>query len=314
VSQHGAGEEEPLLPSGEQVQLTYQDHSATVVTVGGGLRSYAVAGRDLVDGYDRGAMADGARGQTLIPWPNRVHDGRWTWDGTEHQLALTEPAQHNAIHGLVRWLGWRVAERADSSAVLTCTSWPQIGYPWPLDVAVRYELGADGLTVTQQITNRGSTPAPVAAGAHPYLTVGTSFVDEAVLCIPAERWIETGEQQIPTGVRDVVGTPYDFREPRPIGDTQIDYTFTELHRDGQNKFALRLAAPGGAAVELWVDKSYPYVEVFTGDALPDASRRRRGLGVEPMTAPPNALASGESLTVLGPAETWRGQWGVRPGA
>ena len=301
-----------LPPSGEQVQLTHGDQALTVVTVGGGIRSYTAGGHDVIDGYGEDAMADGARGQTLIPWPNRVRDGKWTWDGTEHQLALTEPDKHNAIHGLVRWLGWRVAERAAGSCALACTSWPQIGYPWALDVDVRYELGDDGLTVTQQVTNRGATPAPVAAGAHPYLTVGTAIVDEAVLRVPADRWIETGEQQIPTGVRDVNGTPYDFRRSRPIGDTKIDFTFTELHRDEANRFVLRLEHPDGdRSAELWVDESYPYVEVFTGDTLPDRSRRRRGLGVEPMTAPPNALASGDSLVVLDPGETWSGGWGVR---
>jgi aldose 1-epimerase len=301
-----------MQPSGEQVQLTHADQAVTVVTVGGGIRSYAVAGQDVIDGFDRDAMADGARGQTLIPWPNRVRDGTWTWDGTQHQLALTEPDKHNAIHGLVRWLGWRVAERGRRSALLACTSWPQPGYPWTLDVDVRYELNDDGLTVTQRITNRGSTPAPVAAGAHPYLTVGTSVIDEAVLSIPAGKWIETGSQQIPTAVRDVDDTPYDFRRPRTLGSTPIDNTFTGLQRDDQNTCTLRLQHPSnGRAAELWVDQNYPYVEVFTGDTLPDKLRRRGGLGIEPMTAPPNALVTGEDLTILEPGGTWSGRWGIR---
>jgi len=301
-----------LPPSGEQLRLTHEDQVLTVVTVGGGIRSYAVAEHDVIDGYDSDTMADGARGQTLIPWPNRVRDGKWTWNGTQHQLALTEPAQHNAIHGLVRWLSWRVAERGIRSVLLTCTSWPQPGYPWTLDVDVRYDLGDDGLTVTQRITNRSSTPAPVAAGAHPYLSVGTSVIDDATLLIPAARWIDTGSQQIPTQIRDVYDTPFDFRRPRPVGSRQIDNTFTDLTRDERNRCTIRLQDPNtGRAVEVWVDESYPYVEVFTGDTLSDQHRRRRGLGVEPMTAPPNALATGEHLTILEPAETWSGRWGIR---
>jgi aldose 1-epimerase len=111
----------------------------------------------------------------------------------------------------------------------------------------------------------------------------------------------------------VAGTAYDFREPRAIGRTEIDYTFTDLHRDPDGRFRLRLSAPDTErAVTFWLGTSYDYLEVFTGDALPDRSRRRRGLGVEPMTAPPNALATGESLVVLQPGEAWSGEWGMSP--
>jgi aldose 1-epimerase len=304
-----------LPPSGEQIELTYDDMVATIVTVGGGIRSFTVAGRGVCDGYDVDAMADGARGQTLIPWPNRVRDGKWQWDGADHQLALTEPEQHNAIHGLVRWLGWTVVGRSRQSVTLACTSWPQPGYPWSLDVSVRYELGTDGLIVTQSITNLGASPAPVAAGAHPYIAAGTPTIDDALLHIPADNWIDTGDQQIPTETVPVEGSPYDFRTPRPIGGTEIDYTVSGLRRDDRGRFTLRLEHPSDAhAVEVWVDESYPYVEVFTGDALPDPNRRRRGLGVEPMTAPPNALASGEGLVVLARGERWIGRWGIRVAA
>lgn len=301
-----------LPPSGEQVQLTYQDQAATVVTVGGGIRTYSAAGRDILDGYPPEAMADGARGQTLIPWPNRVRDGKWTCGGESLQLALTEPDKHNAIHGLVRWVGWHVTDRTRHCAELACVSWPQQGYPWTLEVRVRYELGSDGLTVTQQITNRSRSVAPVAAGAHPYLTVGTASIDRTQLHVPAQAWIDTDHQQIPTTTRPVTGTDYDFREPRLIEATRIDYAFTNLDRDGAGRFTLTLLDPDtGRRTALWVDRNYSHVEVFTGDTLPDATKRRRGLGVEPMTAPPNALATGQALVLLDPGASWSGQWGIR---
>jgi aldose 1-epimerase len=303
----------PMPPSGEQYEISAGSHRAVIVSVGGGLRTYDVNGRSVVDGYAAEKMADGARGQTLAPWPNRVKDGAWTWQGEKQQLALTEPAQHNAIHGLVRWLGWSLVERSGHEVTLEVTSYPQPGYPWPVRVRNTYTLDdADGLTTTTRITNLGTSPAPVANGAHPYLTVGTPTVDDAVLEVPAETWLPTGEQQIPLGRQPVDGTPYDFRRARPIGDTEIDYAFTDLRRDDDGRCRLTLASPSGAKVTFWVDEAYPFLEVFTGDALPHESKRRRGLGVEPMSAPPNALASGESLRVLDPGETWVGQWGICP--
>lgn len=300
-------------PSGEQHEIAHGAHRAVVVAVGGGLRSYDVEGRAVLDGYPVDAMCDGARGQTLVPWPNRVKDGAWTWDGDEQQLALTEPEQHNAIHGLVRWVPWQLADRDSSSVTLECTSYPQPGYRWPLRVRAVYALGDDGLRVETAVTNLGGTPAPVAAGAHPYITVGTPTIDDALLHLPAQMWLPTGDQQIPTGRAPVAGSPYDFRQPRRLGDVEIDYTFTELHRDHDGRFRLRLSRDDGtAAVTFWLGPAYDYVEVFTGDALPDPDRRRKGLGVEPMTAPPNAFATGESLVVLRPGETWTGEWGIVP--
>jgi len=121
----------------------------------------------------------------------------------------------------------------------------------------------------------------------------------------------TDNQQIPDRTAAVDGTPFDFRAPRRIGDTHIDYTFTSLQRDGDGLFAVRLEHPHEAHhVALWMDRSYDYVEIFTGDTLPDRDRRRRGLGVEPMTAPPNALATRTDLRVLEPDEEWTGRWGV----
>ena len=303
-----------LSPSGDQLEIAHGDQRATVVTVGGGLRCYDVAGQPVLDGYAADAMADGARGQTLVPWPNRVKDGAWSWQGESLQLALTEPEQHNAIHGLVRWMPWHVLEHTSASVSVGCASYPQPGYPWAFDVRVSYSLADTGLSVQTSITNNGTSPAPVAAGAHPYITVGTPTIDTALLHLPADGWIPTGDQQIPTGRAKVDGSPYDFRTARPIGDTQIDYTFTALRRDDDGRFRLRLAAPDGEqAVTFWLDHAYDYVEIFTGDALPDTSRRRQGLGVEPMTAPPNALASGESLVILAPGEKLSGEWGIQAG-
>jgi aldose 1-epimerase len=302
-----------VAPSGEQYPLEHGDQQAVVVSVGGGLRSYQVAGRDVLDGYPADAMADGARAQTLVPWPNRVRDGAWTWRGEDQQLALTEPEQHNAIHGLVRWQPWSLLDRGPDRVVVGVDLYPQPGYPWSLRVENDYRLGAGGLTVVTTVTNRADRPAPVAVGFHPYLTVGTATVDDAVLHLPADRWLPTGEQQIPIDREKVAGSRYDFTTPRPIGDTEIDYTYTDLHRDPDERFRLRLSNPDdGRETVFWLGPAYRYLEVFTGDALPDKDRRRRGLGVEPMTAPPNALASGQDLVVLEPDAQWTGEWGIEP--
>jgi aldose 1-epimerase len=300
-------------PSGEQFDIRFGGQHAVVVEVGGGLRTYSVGQRAVLDGYAVEAACDGARCQTLVPWPNRVQDGKWSWRGADLQLALTEPEQHNAIHGLVRWMSWSVLERDEASVTVACTSHPQPGYPWTIEVRNAWSLAPSGLAVETTIVNHSDTAAPVAAGFHPYLTVGTSTINDALLTLPGDTRLLTGAQQIPTGREPVEGTAYDFREARALGDIAIDHTYTDLHRDADGRCRLTLAAPdAGARVTFWVDEAYPYLEIFTGDALPDPSRRRQGLGVEPMSVPPNAMVTGESVVVLEPGDTWRGHWGIDP--
>lgn len=300
----------PVPPSGEQYELTAGDARAVVVEVGGALRELALGGRAALDGYAADEVCTGARGQTLVPWPNRIRDGAYCWAGVDRQLALTEPEQHNAIHGLARWQPFTVVERGGDRITLRALVPAQPGWDWPLEVVIGYTLDSAGLTVQTSSTNLGTTPCPYATGAHPYLTAGTPLIDACTLEVPADTWLPTGEQQIPTGRQPVDGTPYDFREPRLIGDTRIDYAYADLHRDADGRARVRLAAPDGREVALWVDETYPYVEIFTGDALPQASRRRQGLGVEPMTAAPDGFNSGAGLVTLQPGETHVARWGV----
>lgn len=299
-----------VAPSGSQVEIRSADARAVVVEVGGGLRTYEVGGRPVLDGYPEEQMVDSARGQILAPWPNRLHGGRYTWDGQEHQVPLDEPGQGNALHGLCRFSNWVMAERSDAEVVMALLLHPQPAYPFTLEMRVRYTLGPAGLTVTTTAVNRGRAAAPYAQGAHPYLLAGTDLVDDALLTVPAATRLPTDADQIPTGREPVEGTAYDFRRPRRIGDLAIDYAFTDLVRGPDGRAVLAVAGPDRRA-ELWVDEGYPYLEVFTGDTVADPGRRRRGLGVEPMTAPPNAFVTGQDLLRLEPGQQVAHTWGLR---
>jgi aldose 1-epimerase len=305
----GRSAQAAVFPSGEQVELVSGEHRAVVVTVGGGLREYVAGARPVLDGYPAGAICDGGRGQLLVPWPNRLRDGRYEWAGTRLQLPLSEPARGNAIHGLARWMRWSVIEHEAARALLGLDLPPQPGFPFQLRLSVEYELDGHGLTVRQSATNIGTSGCPYGAGAHPYLTAGTEFVDQIALCIPAGSRLLTDERQIPTGSVPVDGTPYDFRSPRQLGDAVLDTAFGELERDSEARATVTLRAPDGAEVSLWMDATHRYVMVFTGDTLAEP-RRRRGLAVEPMTCAPNAFQSGDGLRVLQPGETFTSVWGI----
>lgn len=300
-----------LWPSGRQVEIAHGDHRATIVEVGGGIRSLTVAGEPVLDGYEPDEMCSSARGQPLIPWPNRLADGSYELDGQHHQLPLSEPEKRNAIHGLVRFANWEVTEEGLGRVVVAHRLHPQPGYPFLLDLRIEYTLGQEGLAVRSTATNRGDRPCPYGAGAHPYLRLGTGAVDGIVLRSPGATSYSTDDRGIPSGSQPVAGTPTDFRHARSIGSIVLDTTFTDLERDWDGRAVVELAEPDGPRhLQLWLDESYPYLMLFTGNTLPDPERRRQGLGIEPMTCAPNAFRTGDGLRVLAPGETMEATWGI----
>jgi aldose 1-epimerase len=300
-----------IAPSGEQIELTLGDQRAVVVEVGSGLRTYSAGGRELLDGYPVDAMSPSGRGQVLLPWPNRIQDGSYEFEGRRHQLPLDDVPEQDAIHGLVRWATWSVGERSANRVVMEHALHPRPGYPFSLALGIEYLLSAEGLSVRTTATNVGPEPCPYGSGAHPYLTVGTATVNSVVLRAPGRTVLRSDERGIPTGAGPVEGTEFDFRRPRPIGDTRLDNCFTDLERDDDGLARVELRDPdAGRGVTLWVDELYPFLMLFTGDPLPDVDRR--SLAVEPMTCPPNAFRSGEALIRLEPGESFASSWGIRP--
>lgn len=299
-------------PTGQQVRIAHGDHEVWSVAVAAGLRSYDVAGRSLVDGFEAGERPGGGRGQTLVPWPNRVAGARYRFDGAEQQLAVTEPLSGNAIHGLARWVRWDVLDQSAASVTWGHVVVPQPGWPTSLDCRVTYALGDDGLTVTTTATNVGASPCPYGTGAHPYLRVGAGLVDTMSLRVPADTWFETDSAGIPVAAHAVSGTDYDLRSAPPIGSRMLDTCFGDLQRDGDGRWRVTLTgSDDGAAVTLWADQAYDWVQVFTGDTLP-AAVRRRGLAVEPVTCPPDGFNSGVGLVRLEPGQSHTATWGLRP--
>ena len=297
-------------PSGRQFAITSGAHAATIVEVGGGIREYTVEGQPVLHPYSVDAMCDGAHGTPLIPWPNRLGDGRYRFDGADHQVPLTEPDKHNAIHGFLRWRPWDVTEHAPDRVVMATRLHPRPGYPFTLDVAVDYSLSDAGLTVRTTAVNRGDQACPYGCGQHPYLSPGEGLIDDCTLQLDAATRILTDDQrQLPTGREAVAGTRYDLRTGRRIGDLEIDHAFTDLARDERGRAWVRLGRPDSTTAEIWVDETYPIIELFTADTLAPP-RRRRGLGTEPMTCPPNALQTGDRVIRLEPDAAATSTWGV----
>jgi aldose 1-epimerase len=280
------------LPSGEQIEIRAGDQRVVVVEVGAGLRSYTVGEREVIDGYGADEMASAGRGQVLMPWPNRIEDGAYEFNGG------------------VRWVAWSAVERDGDHVVLEHTLHPQPGYPFTLALRIEYTLSEAGLQVMSTATNIGERPCPYGTGQHPYMRLGAEGVDPLVLRAPGQTVLYADARGLPAGLEPVEGTAYDFRQPRTIGATKLDNAFTDLERDDDGRARVELRLPDDeVALSVWLDERYAYLQLFTGDVLPSVGRR--SLAVEPMTCPPNAFRTGEDVIVLEPGASTTASWGIQ---
>jgi aldose 1-epimerase len=299
-------------PTGRQFTIAHGPWAATVVEVGGGLRSLAREGIPVLAGFEVTEACRMGRGQQLIPWPNRIRDGRYTFAGQEEQLPLTEVSTGNAIHGLVRWALWEVVEHVADSVTVRYRLHPQPGWPHHLELQTTYAVGEDGLVVTPWVRNDGNGPAPFGYGSHPYLSIGSLPLDEVRLSVPGKRWMEVDDRSLPIDTRPVEGTRYDFRDARPPGTDLLDTAYTDLALDPDGRWRVTVSSEPLGQIALWAaGAQFPWLQVFTGAVLKGVGEP--GIAVEPMTCPADAFNSGESLLTLDPGEEWTGTWGIAAG-
>ena len=282
--------------SGTELTLSSGDYTARVVTVGAGLAGLDWRGHRIVLPHGADQVPPAYMGKVLVPWPNRIAGGAYTWQGRRYNVPVNEPELGTALHGLAAWTDWRVVHADSDSATLGLFVAPTYGYPWPLQAWVTYAVdAARGLSVTVSTKNTGQVPAPYGTGVHPYLTVDGHPADSYELTVPASSALTTDASLIPTGRVAVDEAGVDFREPALIGGCSIDHAFTDIGAGGAWTASILHRGTGiGAAITA----DTPWVQVYSGEQV-----SRRGVAVEPMTCPPNAFNSHTDLAVLEPGQT-----------
>lgn len=297
-------------PSGAELSITFDDAEARIVTVGASLASFRARGRDLVLPFSATEIRPAFRGATIAPWPNRIPDGSYLFDG-EQQLPLTEPGRGHALHGLVSWLDWAVVAHSEHAVTLRTEIVPQPGYPWRVAVQTQFRLAADGLTQTVTAANLSDAAAPFGTGPHPYLVAPEGTLDAWTLELPASTVLLTDDRLSPRATAAVEhdAARFDFREPRAIGRAELDHAFTDLGRAADGLARVRVTDRAGRGTEIRFDDRCRWVQVHTADQ-PNVRMNRLGLAVEPMTCPPGAFQSGEDLLVIAPGAEVSAAWTI----
>ncbi|GAA1935457.1 aldose 1-epimerase family protein [Brevibacterium antiquum] len=315
------------------IELALGDDSAVVSTSGAALLDYTVGDRPVV------VQMSAFDGAVLAPWPNRIADGRYDFNGRSHQLPITEVTRGTSLHGLVAETDWKVSERNEASVRLETDITSPPGYPFELSLEVTYTLvecedegecaneyeGSGELRVLALARNIGHETVPFGFGFHPWIHPGAQRVDQAQLLIPAETWFETDDRLIPQTIRHFdTGSSVpadhgpeeascvlckDFRALRTLGPAILDDAFGTPQRGDDGWSRVRLRGADDRTVTIGMDESFRAWQFCTGDDL-DQPLRRSAIAIEPMTCPPNAFASGSDFDVIDAQGELSVEWSV----
>ncbi|HET7051296.1 MAG TPA: aldose 1-epimerase [Solirubrobacteraceae bacterium] len=239
----------------------------------------------------------------LHPWANRLERPGYAVAGKEvslpHGDARIRLDGDRPIHGVMpAFLHWELVGAPERSSVKAKLSWtsPELleVFPFTHELELEAAVGDGLLTMETTLYATGYDPVPVAFGYHPYLRIpGTSRTTWQVK-LGAFRRLVLDERMIPTGERH----PVDQRCV-DLGDSSWDDAF-----DGLTTHARFDAATGDSSVEVEFLRGYAFAQVF---APPGTDY----ICFEPMTAPANALNSGDGLHVIAPGEDYRTAFRVR---
>ncbi|MGW3469879.1 aldose 1-epimerase family protein [Saccharopolyspora sp. NPDC000995] len=297
--------------NGRMYEIRSGRQRAVIAGVSATLLSWQVDGAEMLLTHTADEVGEGFQGKTILPWPNRIDHGRYTFGGEELQVAINEPKRDAALHGLMSFVEWQPVRHRADGVVLEYLLPPDYGYPFRLTFRIEYAVDDSGVRSTLSAMNVGDSAAPFGTANHTYLAAGGARIDDIVFELPADAYYVVNDRLIPTGTALVEGTEYDYRSPRRIGPTEMDTAFTGLRRGSDGNAVVRFARPDGATAELWVDRTHGYLQVYTDDSPSTDRPARAGITVEPMTCAPNAFVTGDGLITLRPGETHRGTWGYR---
>lgn len=170
----------------------------------------------------------GAANFHMIPYSNRIRDGRFTFQGESVQL---ENAQNHAIHGALRKLPWQVRHADQHSLICGFDSRSQgaINWPWPVEALIEQRVLGQTLSSTITITNHGDSPMPAGTGWHPYFVrqIGGAM---PTLTLPVDAvFPDASGDCLPDGPAEQLPAALDFRQARQLDpDQRIDCCLSGL--------------------------------------------------------------------------------------
>ncbi len=303
-----------ILPFGKfQKQLIQNEGSGNAFVVvplqGACVLDIQFGGQSVLDGCDTPIELDlnnWGKSAILLPFPNRLDGGQYTWEGKAYQFDINDTQTNNAIHGFVSDQPMEITEISldNDQAMVHCMyqyEGQQKAYPFPFTFSVKYQISdKNTFEVTFFLSNEGKAPMPVGIGWHPYFRL-TEKLDDMHLNFTGCELIGLDERMIPTGKR----YEYDeFEKKRKIGATVLDNCFA-IKNTEEGRFQLQLHSDRGT-IHYWQEtgeRKFNFIQLFTPP-------NRRALAIEPMTCNINAFNNKEGLITLAPGEEMEASFGL----
>lgn len=303
------------MTSHAAVQISAGTYTATIDPHGAGLATLLYDGKPLVAGYQH--TRPFTAGALLAPWPNRTGDGIFSHHGTIYRLACNEADRNNALHGFAAEANWNVTEHSRSAVTLQWQGPARTEWAWPLHYSITWALADDGLSAELTVTNTstesahpGTESSPFGLGWHPYLSALGAPLDECTLSMSAATNLPLDPDRLLPAGPEIPATEIVDKQQHMAG-IELDHCFRlEAPQTSSDHAAHRIElrnADGHGAI-LWADEHFSWCQVYTSpESAPSIGR---AVAVEPMTCPPNALRSGESLLQLASASSTRFRFGI----
>ncbi len=248
------------------------------------------------------------RGAKLLPFPNRIKEGKFFFRNKLYHLPRNYTWEGNAAHGFVYDKPFRLVERNTSE------EWGEVlfsyeysgdypGYPFPFTVHIHYRLQREtGFVCETRVRNGGEEEMPLGDGWHPFFTFGDS-VNQLLLRFPARKQILLNHKLIPTGEKREFK---DYQEFTPFGDRHFDSCFLLNDQAERQRIELRHQQED-LTIVLWQEVGpgkYNYLQIYTPP-------ERTSVALEPMTCNVDAFNNGEGLIILKPGDEFRARYGVQ---
>lgn len=242
----------------------------------------------------------------LSPFPSRLRNGTYTFQGKTYHLPLNDFSGKHAIHGLIAGAGFERQANTEEDTLTYHYQFPgEEGYPFSFEIRIIYKLSKQGLSITTRYKNTGNSSLPLGDGWHPYLRFPES-IDQYFLSFTPVAKMELDKDLLPTG--KLLSTFPAFRGSEKkmvisIKDLKLDDVFLIEPETGRHEVQL---FNDELTVTVWQEtgpKKYNYLVLYTPDS-------RDGIAVEPLTCGPDMLNTGAAMIVLKPGEVHELMMGI----
>ena len=263
----------------------------------------------LIAGYDKADALiayKGSRSAWLLPFPNRLKGGQYTFEGQTYQFPIHEDknGRQNTLHGFRKPRRFELLDSVTSESSASATfgydyDGRESYYPFAFRVAITYTIGDTDRTldIKIELENTGSGNMPIGLGWHPYFQFSNKNnptnvhdrIDKVGIQLPRVQRVAVDGHQIPTGALEDFD---DYNTESVPGLREYDDCFKLV--DTSEGRAHTLFKYDTVYMRLWQqtgEGGFNYLQMYTPED-------RLSIAVEPMTCNINALQNGNGLIVL----------------